>query len=83
MTYFSKQTYLNLFLLVFEQNLTSEVIMAHDFLPNHVSIKYASDCKDGEMLSDRGRCANVAIGQKVSNFRPKTYFTQVHENKLK
>ncbi|XP_056611668.1 integrin beta-2-like isoform X1 [Triplophysa dalaica] len=47
-------------------NLTSEVIMAHDFLPNHISIKYASDCKDGEMFSDRGRCANVAIGQTVA-----------------
>ncbi|KAA0715491.1 Integrin beta-2 [Triplophysa tibetana] len=46
-------------------NLTSEVIMAHDSLPNHISIKYTSDCKDGEMFSDRGRCANVAIGQTV------------------
>lgn len=47
-------------------NLTSEVIMTHDSLPTFISVKYASNCKGGEMLSDRGRCDNVAIGQKVA-----------------
>ncbi|TRY99864.1 hypothetical protein DNTS_016960, partial [Danionella cerebrum] len=46
-------------------SLTSEVIMAHDFLPNFVSVKYTSNCRGGETLSDRGKCDNVAIGDEV------------------
>lgn len=50
----------------FEQNLTSEVIMAHDALPNFISVKYTSNCAGGEKPSDRGKCDNVNIGQNVS-----------------
>lgn len=53
----------------FEQNLTSEVIMAHDALPNFVSVKYTSNCPGGEKPSDRGKCDNVNIGQDVSTIR--------------
>lgn len=41
--------------------------MAHDSLPNFISVKYKSNCKGGETLADRGRCDNVPIGHKVSN----------------
>lgn len=47
-------------------NLTSEVIMAHDALPNFVSVKYTSNCPGGEKPSDRGKCDNVNIGQDVT-----------------
>lgn len=53
----------------FEQNLTSEVIMAHDALPNFISVKYASNCPGGGKPSDRGKCDNVNIGQDVSKIR--------------
>lgn len=53
----------------FEQNLTSEVIMAHDALPNFVSVKYTSNCPGGGKPSDRGKCDNVNIGQDVSKIR--------------
>ncbi|XP_056092875.1 integrin beta-2 [Rhinichthys klamathensis goyatoka] len=47
-------------------NLTSEVIMAHDALPNSVSVKYTSNCPGGGNPSDRGKCDNVNIGQEVT-----------------
>ncbi|XP_077071783.1 integrin beta-2 [Siphateles boraxobius] len=47
-------------------NLTSEVIMAHDALPNFISVKYTSNCTGGEKPSDRGKCDNVNIGQNVT-----------------
>jgi len=53
----------------FEQSLTSEVIMAHDALPNSVSVKYTSNCIGGGNPSDRGKCDNVNIGQEVSKIR--------------
>ncbi|XP_056321847.1 integrin beta-2 [Danio aesculapii] len=46
-------------------NLTSEVIMAHDALPNFISVKYASQCTGGKTPSDDGKCDNVTIGQEV------------------
>lgn len=49
-----------------EQNLTSEVIMAHEALPDFISVKYTSDCTGGEKPSDRGKCDNVNIGKEVS-----------------
>lgn len=49
-----------------EQNLTSEVIMAHEALPESISVKYTSDCTGGEKPSDRGKCDNVNIGKEVS-----------------
>lgn len=49
-----------------EQNLTSEVIMAHEALPDSISVKYTSDCTGGENPSDRGKCDNVNIGKEVS-----------------
>ncbi|XP_067300549.1 integrin beta-2 [Pseudorasbora parva] len=48
------------------KNLTSEVIMAHDALPNFVSVQYTSNCPGGEKASDKGKCDNVNIGQEVS-----------------
>lgn len=56
----------------FEQNLTSEVIMAHDAIPNFISVKYTSSCPGGEKPSDRGKCDNVNIGQEVSAHNLKT-----------
>nr|XP_055070808.1 integrin beta-2 [Misgurnus anguillicaudatus]XP_055070809.1 integrin beta-2 [Misgurnus anguillicaudatus]XP_055070810.1 integrin beta-2 [Misgurnus anguillicaudatus] len=47
-------------------NLTSKVIMAHDSVPNSISVKFTSNCVGGEKLSDSGICENVNIGQKVS-----------------
>lgn len=49
-----------------EQSLSSEVIMAHEALPEFISVKYTSNCKDGEKPSDRGKCDNVNIGKEVS-----------------
>lgn len=46
-------------------NLTSEVIMAHDALPNFISVKYSSKCTGGKTFSDNGKCDNVNIGQEV------------------
>uniref|UniRef100_A0A8C2DD52 Integrin beta n=1 Tax=Cyprinus carpio TaxID=7962 RepID=A0A8C2DD52_CYPCA len=46
-------------------SLSSEVIMAHEALPEFISVKYTSDCKDGEKPSDRGKCDNVNIGTEV------------------
>lgn len=50
----------------YKQNLTSEVIMAHDALPDFVSVKYTSNCEGGQKPSDRGKCDNVNIGKEVS-----------------
>lgn len=63
----------------FEQSLTSEVIMAHDALPNFISVKYTSNCIGGEKPSDRGKCDNVNIGQVVSkhNLKIDRSLTQV------
>lgn len=46
-------------------NLTSEVIMAHDALPNFISVKYSSKCTGGKTFSDNGKCDNVNIGLEV------------------
>uniref|UniRef100_A0A9J7ZY15 Integrin beta n=1 Tax=Cyprinus carpio carpio TaxID=630221 RepID=A0A9J7ZY15_CYPCA len=46
-------------------NLTSEVILAHEALPDFISVKYTSDCKGGESPSERGKCDNVNIGKEV------------------
>uniref|UniRef100_A0A672NP77 Integrin beta n=1 Tax=Sinocyclocheilus grahami TaxID=75366 RepID=A0A672NP77_SINGR len=46
-------------------NLTSEVIMAHEALPDFISVKYTSNCIGGEKPSDRGKCDNVNIGKEV------------------
>ncbi|XP_026127046.1 integrin beta-2-like [Carassius auratus] len=46
-------------------NLTSEVIMAHEAVPEFISVKYKSNCKGGENPSDRGKCDNVNIGKEV------------------
>ncbi|KAK9969063.1 hypothetical protein ABG768_027273 [Culter alburnus] len=47
-------------------NLTSEVIMAHDNLPKFISVKYTSTCPGGEKPSEKGKCDNVNIGEEVT-----------------
>ncbi|XP_043105025.1 integrin beta-2 [Puntigrus tetrazona] len=47
-------------------NLTSEIIMAHEALPDFISVKYSSNCIGGENLSDKGKCENVNIGKEVT-----------------
>ncbi|XP_051566065.1 integrin beta-2-like [Myxocyprinus asiaticus] len=47
------------------KNLTSEVIVVHDTLPDFISVKYTSNCKGGEKPSDRGKCDNVKF-EKVT-----------------
>uniref|UniRef100_A0A672KCU3 Integrin beta n=1 Tax=Sinocyclocheilus grahami TaxID=75366 RepID=A0A672KCU3_SINGR len=49
-------------------NLTSEVILAHESLPDFISVKYKSDCAGREKPSDKGKCDNVNIGKEVSKF---------------
>ncbi|XP_059418463.1 integrin beta-2 [Carassius carassius] len=46
-------------------SLTSEVIMAHEALPDYIKVKYTSNCMGGEQTSDQGKCSNVNIGQDV------------------
>ncbi|XP_048874738.1 integrin beta-2-like [Brienomyrus brachyistius] len=47
------------------QNLSSNVIVTHDDLPDHVTVTYTSNCPNGEVPSIRGTCDNVGIGKEV------------------
>lgn len=51
------------------QNLSSNVIVTHDDLPDHVTVMYTSNCPNGNVPSIRGTCDNVAIGQEVGTKR--------------
>ncbi|XP_052004080.1 integrin beta-2 [Xyrauchen texanus] len=47
------------------KNLTSEVIVAHDTLPDFISVKYTSNCNGETKTSDQGKCDNVKF-EKVT-----------------
>uniref|UniRef100_A0A3B3SYU2 Integrin beta n=1 Tax=Paramormyrops kingsleyae TaxID=1676925 RepID=A0A3B3SYU2_9TELE len=47
------------------RNLSSNVIVTHDDLPDHVTVMYTSNCPNGDLPSIRGTCDNVGIGKEV------------------
>ncbi|XP_036396613.1 integrin beta-2-like [Megalops cyprinoides] len=48
------------------KSLSSNVIVTHSELPDHVRVTYTSDCPAGRRPDTRGICNDVSIGQTVT-----------------
>ncbi|KAJ8416683.1 hypothetical protein AAFF_G00325610 [Aldrovandia affinis] len=47
------------------KNLSSNVIVTHDELPEHITVTYTSNCMDGGQPGTKATCDNVGINQEV------------------
>ncbi|KAJ8349659.1 hypothetical protein SKAU_G00247890 [Synaphobranchus kaupii] len=48
------------------KSLSSNVIVNHFELPDHIKVTYTSNCQGGQSPNTRGICDNVGIGQEVT-----------------